>query len=126
VYSGNLLPISKPGELIYDPNLDAIAWYGWNSGNTSHPIAQKLPNAWGLHDVIGNLYEWVNDRYKSHFPVGPQSDPSPTLETDFSSPRSSRGGAFFSFAYETRAAHAYGPTPSAVAPHGFRVARTVP
>ncbi|MBX3228904.1 MAG: formylglycine-generating enzyme family protein [Labilithrix sp.] len=125
VYSGNLVRISRPGEVIYDPNLDAIAWYAWNSGNTTHPVRMKLPNAWGLFDTIGNVYEWVNDRYRSHFPTGPQTDPSPTIEADVSTPRSSRGGAFFSWSTAARAANASGPPSTAVVPDGFRIARTI-
>lgn len=51
-----------------EPNLDAIAWYCNNSGNRTHPVGLKLPNAWGLYDVIGNIDEWVNDHYsgRSH------------------------------------------------------------
>jgi formylglycine-generating enzyme required for sulfatase activity len=51
-----------------DPaELDSFAWYGANSGGAYHPVGSKAPNAFGIHDLHGNVAEWTMDRYDLHF-----------------------------------------------------------
>jgi formylglycine-generating enzyme required for sulfatase activity len=39
--------------------LDRIAWWRGNSGNSTHDVMQKEPNAWGLYDMLGNVWQWT-------------------------------------------------------------------
>ena len=105
----------------YAPNLDAIAWYGDNSGGRPQPVGRKAPNAWGLHDMLGNVYEWVQDWF-GDYPGGAVTDPG---GPGSGSARVYRGGSWFGFARFCRAPFRYFISPgyrSYIL--GFRLLRT--
>ena len=77
----------------YAGTLDEMAWYDedWDTGST-HPVAQKKPNAWGLYDMHGNVWEWCSDYYDEKY-----YDRSPTSAPENTSPsplRVIRGGSW--------------------------------
>jgi formylglycine-generating enzyme required for sulfatase activity len=80
--------------------LDRYAWHGRNAGGKTHPVGQKEPNPWGLYDIYGNVWEWVQDWHSEAYyalhktsvdPQGPSSDP---LESSPFRGRVLRGGSW--------------------------------
>ncbi len=71
--------------------LDGIAWTPLNSGGETHPTGGKLPNALGLHDMLGNVYEWVNDWYGAYAATSQIDPPGPMSGTH----HVARGGAWY-------------------------------
>lgn len=58
-----------------EADLSRAGWYNKNSELKTHPVGQKTPNAWGLYDMHGNLWEWVQDRYRKDYQNNSEIDP---------------------------------------------------
>ena len=98
-----------------------LAWFDGNSQGTTHPVGQKLPNAWGLYDMYGNVWEWCSDWY-GDYPTSDVNDPTGAI---FNWARVDRGGAWNSSADRCRSAvRGYGGPDYHLNNVGFRVALT--
>lgn len=80
-------------------SLDEVAWHEGNSGGYTKPVGTKKANAWGLHDMIGNAWEWVQDSYSPTLPGG--TDP---IAPESSLNRVIKGGCWLKGAADVRVA----------------------
>ena len=104
-----------------DATLIGLAWCSSNADAQTRAVGGRTPNAFGFHDMLGNVWEWVSDRY-SEYSADPQIDP--TAHTG-SAPPVLRGGSWYSDTRYTRSSMRLGE--SAVTQFrdvGFRVAKT--
>lgn len=103
--------------------LEDIAWYRDNSGNKTHPVGEKEPNAFGLYDMLGNVWERCHD-WNGDYPGGPQTNPE---GSSWGQARVKRGGSSKRGADFVRAANRYRDGPSDENDlFGFRLARSAP
>jgi formylglycine-generating enzyme required for sulfatase activity len=104
------------------PEMDEVGWYKYNCDDKTHPVGQKLPNAWGLYDMHGNVREWCLDWYKYAYPTSAVTDPTGPETGTF---RVIRGGGWSSEASRCRSAYRSNSFPDGKSNiYGFRVALT--
>lgn len=103
-----------------DSELGEHAWYLPNGDSRTHVVGEKLPNAWGLYDMHGNVWEWCADWYGDSHPGGNVTDPAGPGSGIW---RVFRGGSWSYSAQGCRSAYRYGYAPSSRYNYlGFRVA----
>ena len=101
--------------------LDSIAWFWGNSGWEKHPVGQKRANAWGLRDMLGNVWEWTRD-WHGEYPTGSVTDPQ---GPSTGSRRVNRGGSWLNIAINVRSAQRSAASPGDRSRFvGFRLVRT--
>jgi formylglycine-generating enzyme required for sulfatase activity len=129
------------------PVLDAIAWYGGNSGRRfdlqngydsskwpgkqypheragTRPVALKAANPWGLYDMLGNVWEWCLDHWHDSYAGAPVDGSSWLARAPASAVRVIRGGSWLDLARRVRAAYRFGDDPAYRNDYlGFRCAR---
>ena len=94
------------GPIIGD-SLDAIAWYDQKGGAKTKPVGTKAPNAWGLYDMQGNVWQWVQDGY-SDYKKNAVTDP----KNDKGDKRVLRGGSWDLAAIEMRVSNRFAIPPN--------------
>jgi formylglycine-generating enzyme required for sulfatase activity len=108
----------------YAGNLDQMGWYDRNSGSQTHIVGQKQPNAWGLHDMHGNVWEWAQDWYDGYYGGSRTEDPQGPASGET---RVRRGGSWDNVAGLARVSNRNWHVPGFRSDDiGFRCVRDVP
>jgi formylglycine-generating enzyme required for sulfatase activity len=106
-------------------SLGSYAWYSSNSGSATHAVGTKTANAFGLHDMHGNVWEWVQDCHAGNYSAGQPSNGS-AYTSGSCSFRVYRGGSWGDAPQNLRSADRLTNVPSIRGDIlGFRVARTL-
>ena len=119
-YTGDLDVTDCSASAVLNP----IAWYCGNSSSRTHPVALKDQNDWGLHDMLGNVWEWCHDSWVYDLGSSARTDPyGPAAGVD----RVGRGGYWAGNARDSRAASRDRSRPNypSGGAFGFRPVRTI-
>ena len=112
------------GEYCGGNEVGPLAWTSVNSGASINQVATRKPNAWGLYDMSGNVWEWVQDTYHPNYQGAP--DDGSAWEAG-GSQRVLRGGSwYFVQQYARATSRGYIDPTSKLRNIGFRLARTLP
>ncbi len=115
---------SRGYEYAGSDNLNAVAWYVRNSEGKTHPVGQKQANELGIHDMSGNVYEWVEDCWNANYAGAPSNGRAWTRGD--CSRRVLRGGSWFDRPRNRRSAIRYRySTGLRSYRFGFRIARSL-
>ena len=95
-----------------ETQLDKYAWYDKNSDEKFHKVGQKLPNPWGLYDMLGNVMEWTLDHYDADRYTSINANDPVALPNPLRYPKTLRGGGFTESAGELRSAKRFHSDPS--------------
>ena len=101
-----------------ESDLGYYAWWDRNPGDKTHPVGQKQPNAWGLYDIHGNVWEWVQDRWHSDYDGAPTDGSA--WESGSSTIRVIRGG-YWDYSASCRSAYRGNHYPDRRSYLGFRL-----
>ena len=108
--------------MFSEPNLDKIGWYYANGGSTTHAAKGKMPNAYGLYDMPGNVLEWTNDWFQADLSSSSATDPAGAMT---GTNKTAKNGAAPNSAASMRAARRLSAVPTKVSPwFGFRCVRS--
>jgi formylglycine-generating enzyme required for sulfatase activity len=104
--------------------LKEYAWYDYNSNNKTNPVGQKKPNAWGLYDLHGNVWEWCGDDWHDNYNGAPNDG---SIWLNDNRYKVIRGGSCYFLASRCRCAYRYSLARAYKDyDNGFRVALGIP